>query len=150
MSFLFQSRLRCLLMFDVLLEGTTYGGGFTTGIGSKRWFAMLDVNKTWTDFSSLSSELTALVITPRVGLVIDRPILQGEIHIGAMWQDTNQTVDLTLPIGSGLHVEVDQIEPRPWNFLVGGLWAIDERVHLMVEGGMGGRSYVMSGLTVRF
>lgn len=50
----------------------------------------------------------------------------------------------------GLHVQVDQIEPRPWNFLVGGLWAMDERVHLIVEGGMGGREYVISGLMVRF
>ena len=108
------------LDFDVRLEGTTYGGGFTTGIGSKRWFAMLDVNKTWTDFSSLTSKLTALVVTPscRTG---HRPSnFPGAVHIGAMWQDTNQTVELTLPIGSGLHVEVEQIEPRPWNLLVEG------------------------------
>lgn len=135
------------------IEGPTAGWGATTGIGGKDWFAMLDVNQTWTDFDALDSELTALVVTPRVGLVIDRPWFQGEVHVGAMWQDTAQTVELTInhPIlGNGLNVEVDQFEPRPWNFLVGGLWALDERVQVLVEGGMGGRSYILSGITVRY
>jgi hypothetical protein len=49
-----------------------------------------------------------------------------------------------------LNVEVEQIEPRKWNFLVGGIYALDERLLLLVEGGMGGRSYVISGVTLRF
>lgn len=141
------------LLVPVNLEGTTAGWGFTTGIGAKDWFAMLDVNKTWTRFSSLDSSLTALVISPRIGLVIDRPIFKGEVHIGAMHQDTDQTVDLVInhPIlGNGLHVQVDQIEPNPWNFLVGGMWAVDERLQFIVEGGMGGRSYIVSGVTIRY
>ncbi|KAA5546003.1 hypothetical protein FYK55_03595 [Roseiconus nitratireducens] len=140
------------LRIPVELKGTTAGWGMTTGIGAKNWFAMLDINKTWTDFSQLDSSLTALVIAPRVGMPIDRPCFKGEMHVGAMWQDTNQTVELTLDhpiLGDGLHVEVDQFEPRPWNFLVGGLWAINERLLFMVEGGMGGRSYVISGITLR-
>lgn len=137
----------------VRLSGTTAGWGCTTGIGGKRWFAMLDLNKTWTDFSRVDSSLTALVITPRVGLVLDRPHLKGEVHVGAMWQDTNQTVSLTLDhavLGNDLHVEVDQIEPRDWNFLVGGMWALSERLQLIAEGGVGGRSYITSGVILRF
>lgn len=137
----------------VVLEGPTAGWGATTGIGSKRWFAMLDINQSWTTFSQLDSTCTALVIAPRVGVVIDRPILKGEFHIGAMWQNTDQTVELTVNhplLGDGLHVQVDQIEPRKWNFLVGGLWALDERFQLFAEGGMGGRSYIISGVTVRY
>jgi hypothetical protein len=67
----------------------------TTGIGAKRWFAMLDINKTWTDFSQRDSSLTALSIAPRLGVPINRPCLKGEMHVGAMWQDTAQTVELT-------------------------------------------------------
>lgn len=137
----------------VNLQGTTAGWGMTTGIGTKKWFAMLDLNKTWTDFDRVNSSLTALVITPRVGLVVDRPLIKGEIHIGAMWQDTAQTVDLTIDhpaLGNGLHVQVDQFEPSQWNFLVGGLWAIDERLQFLVEGGTGARIYISSGVTVRY
>ncbi len=135
------------------LKGTTYGWGFTTGFGGKRWFAMLDYNKTWTDFSNLNSELTAVVITPRVGVPIVSPCFNGEVHIGAMWQDTDQTVDLTIHhpvLGPGLHVQVDQFEPRPWNFLIGGMWAIDERLQVLLEVGSGGRNYVVTGMTLRF
>lgn len=141
------------LDIPVDLSGTTGGWGATSGIGSKSWFAMLDVNQSWTEFSRLEGSLTALVVTPRVGLVINRPRFKGEIHTGAMWQDTAQTINLTIDhpaLGNGLHVQVDQFEPRPCNFLVGGLWAIDERLQFFVEGGSGGRSYVVSGVAVRF
>lgn len=132
---------------DVRLNGPTYGFGATGGIGNKDYFLMVDINKTWTKFSSLDSELTALVVTPRVGMVIDHPYFKGTLHVGAMHQDTAQTVEVTV---GALDVEIDQFEPKRWNFLVGGLWAVNERLMLMVEGGMGGRSYVISGLTVRF
>jgi len=35
-----------------------------------------------------------------------------------MWQDTAQTIEVVV---DGIFAEVDQIEPDPWNFLVGGL-----------------------------
>jgi hypothetical protein len=122
------------------------------GIGTKKYFATLDANYTRTDFNQLSSELTALVITPRFGAVINQPCYKGAVHVGAMYQDTKQTVDVIIdqPTVGEIRVEVDQFEPDPWNFLVGTLWAIDERLHAVVELGMGGRSYVISGLTVRF
>lgn len=141
------------LDIPVVLEGPTAGWGCTSGIGSADWFAMLDINKTWTNFEQFESSMTCLVITPRVGRVIDLPWFKGEIHTGAMWQDTRQTVELVIDhpiLGPGLHVEVDQYEPRPWNFLIGGLWAIDERLQLLVEGGTGGRSYVLTGATIRY
>jgi hypothetical protein len=47
-------------------------------------------------------------------------------------------------------VTVDQREPHPLNFLIGGLWAYDERLQLTWELGAGGRQYVITGLTVRF
>jgi hypothetical protein len=142
-----------ILNVPVDLEGPTAGWGTTAIVGTKSIFASLDVNKTWTKFSRLESSLTALVVTPRIGFVIDRPAFKGEIHTGAMWQDTNQTVTLTIDhpvLGPGLTIEADQFEPNPWNFLVGGLYRIDERLHLFVEGGTGGRSYIVSGITVRY
>jgi len=141
------------LNIPVELEGPTAGFGGTAAIGAGCVFGSLDFNQTWTNFSNLNSSLTAIVITPRVGIIVDRDWFKGELHVGAMWQDTAQTVELTIDhptIGNGLNVQVDQFEPSPWNFLVGGLWAIDERIHLLVEGGMGGRSYIISGVTLRF
>lgn len=136
----------------IQLDGLTYGGGGTLGIGTKKYFATLDANYTRTDFNQLASELTALVITPRFGAVINQPCYKGAVHVGAMYQDTKQTVDVIIdePTLGQIRVEVDQFEPNPWNFLVGTLWVIDERLHAVVELGMGGRSYVISGLTVRF
>lgn len=151
--FPFASSPQASVNVPVELEGPTAGWGATTGIGGKHWFATLDFNKTWTNFSRLDSSLTALVISPRVGVPIDRPFFKGEAHIGAMYQDTNQVVELTInhpDLGNGLHVQVDQYEPRPWNFLVGGMWAIDERLMVMVEGGMGGRDYIITGITLRY
>ena len=141
------------LNLPVVLEGPTAGYGFTGALGGKSWFSTLDFNQSWTNFSKLDGSLTALVLTPRVGLIIDRPYFKGEVHTGAMYQDTAQTVNLTIDdavLGNDLHVEVDQYEPNPWNFLVGAMWALDERLQLMVEGGMGGRSYIISGVTIRY
>ncbi len=135
----------------IQLSGFTYGGGGTVAIGTPKHFATLDVNYTHTDFDLLANELFALVIAPRFGRVIDHPCYQGEFHLGAMYQDTRQTIEIEQdsPVGP-IKVSVDQIEPRPWNFLFGTLWAIDERLHAIVEFGFGGREYVISGLTARF
>jgi hypothetical protein len=137
---------------NIKLDGLTYGGGATVGIGTKRYFASLDVNYTQTDFNQLASELSALVIAPRFGMVFDGDWFNGEIHLGAMYQDTAQTIQVIIdqPLIGSLDVSVDQIEPDPWNFLIGSLWAIDERVHAIVEFGAGGREYVIAGVTVRF
>lgn len=136
---------------SVDLNGFTYGGGATAAIGTKNYFASIDINYSHTDFNELDNELFALVISPRFGRIIDRSCFKGEVHIGAMYQDTEQTVDVVLdqPVLGTIAVEVDQFEPKPWNFLVGGLWGIDERLHLMVELGVGGREYLISGMTVR-
>jgi hypothetical protein len=132
---------------EIQIQGPTAGFGVTGAVGTKDYFLTLDLNKSWTKFDSLNSSLTALVITPRVGKAFTEGWFKGEFHVGAMWQDTAQTIEVVV---DDIFVEVDQIEPDPWNFLVGGLWAIDERIHLMLEGGMGGRNYVISGITVRF
>ncbi|MGI9474461.1 MAG: hypothetical protein ACR2NZ_23185 [Rubripirellula sp.] len=137
---------------NIRLNGFTYGGGGTVAVGTPKHFATLDVNYSHTDFDKLANELFALVITPRFGAVINHPCYKGEVHIGAMYQDTRQTVEVVQeqsPIGP-IKVSVDQFEPRPWNFLVGTLWALDERLHAVVEFGFGGREYVISGLTARF
>ena len=92
------------------------------------------------------------MIAPRVGWIVDQPCYKGEVHVGAMWQDTGQTVDVVVntPTLGPVRVEVDQFEPRPWNFLVGTLWGVSERLHLLVELGAGGREYVIASTTLRF
>ena len=138
--------------FDVELQGTTYGGGGTTAIGTKDYFLSLDVNYTKTDFTSLASKMSALVITPRVGKVLDFPYYKGEIHVGAMYQDTAQTVEIirNQPGVGIIHLSIDEYEPNPVNFLVGTLWALEERLHAIAELGLGGRTYMITGLTLRF
>ncbi|MCC9607820.1 hypothetical protein LOC68_03175 [Blastopirellula sp. JC732] len=141
-----------MITLDVDIEGTTAGAGGTFGIGGKRWFATLDYNKTWTTFDKVDNTLTAEVWSPRVGVPVDLPFFKGAFYVGAMYQDTAQTVDLTLDvplIGNDLHVQVDQYEPEPWNFLTGFYWGISERLQVMVEGGSGGRNYIITGITLR-
>jgi hypothetical protein len=134
------------------LNGFTYGGGATAAIGTKDYFAALDVNYSHTDFNQLDNSLFALVITPRFGAIINREYFKGEIHVGAMYQDTKQTVEVLLdqPLLGPIAVEVEQYEPNPWNLLFGGLWGIDERLQIMIEAGVGGREYLITGATVRF
>ncbi|MCO6045980.1 hypothetical protein NG895_18940, partial [Aeoliella sp. ICT_H6.2] len=62
-----------MIRAPVNLYGPTAGFGVTSAVGGDNWFASLDVNKTWTSFNKLDSSLTALVITPRVGLIIESP-----------------------------------------------------------------------------
>lgn len=140
------------LPIDVVLNGSTYGGGVTAAVGAGDYFALLDVTYTKTDFDSLASELSALVIAPRFGRKLDGRWYKGEVHIGVMYQDTAQTVNVVLdqPVLGEIQVAIDQYEPDPWNFLIGTLWAIDERLHLVVEGGFGGRKYLISGAILRF
>ena len=134
------------------LNGFTYGGGATAAIGTKNYFAALDLNYSKTDFNELDNTLSALVVTPRFGAIIDRKYFKGEVHVGVMYQDTKQTVEVLLeePGFGQIAVEVDQYEPDPWNLLFGGLWGIDERLQLMIEAGVGGREYLITGATVRF
>ena len=134
------------------LNGFTYGGGATAAIGTKNYFAALDLNYSKTDFNELDNTLSALVVTPRFGAIIDRKYFKGEVHVGVMYQDTKQTVEVLLeePGLGQIAVEVDQYEPDPWNLLFGGLWGIDERLQLMIEAGVGGREYLITGATVRF
>ena len=134
------------------LNGFTYGGGATAAVGTKDYFAALDVNYSHTDFNELDNTLFAFVITPRFGAIINRKYFKGEIHVGAMYQDTKQTVEVLLeqPGLGQIAVEVDQYEPDPWNLLFGGLWGIDERLQIMIEAGVGGREYLITGATVRF
>lgn len=134
------------------LNGFTYGGGATAAIGTKNYFAALDVNYSHTDFNELDNTLFAFVVTPRFGAIIDRKYFKGEVHVGAMYQNTKQTVEVLLeqPGLGSIAVEVDQYEPDPWNVLFGGLWGIDERLQLMIEAGVGGREYLITGATIRF
>lgn len=137
---------------NINLNGVTYGAGGTLAMGTPKYYATLDMNYTLTDFTAIDNELSALVLTPRLGAVVMSPLFKGAVHIGAMYQDTAQKVYVTVddtPVGP-IEVSLDQYEPKPWNFLVGALWGIDERIHLVVELGMGGRNYVISALTVRF
>ena len=133
------------------LNGFTYGGGATAAIGTKDYFATFDVNYSHTDFKQLDNSLFALVITPRFGAIINREYFKGEIHVGAMYQDTKQTVEVLLdqPLLGPIAVEVEQYEPNPWNLLFGGLWGIDERLQIMIEAGVGGREYLITGATVK-
>lgn len=84
-----------------------------------------------------------VILPPPLGIAyvmtaLERHVSVTDIRvgiIGAMWQDTAQTIEVIIdvPALGELDVSVDQIEPDPWNFLVGTLWAIDERLHAIVE-----------------
>jgi hypothetical protein len=145
-------------------EGFTYGGGLTLVYGYKQLFAMVDYNYTRTDLDIADSEITAHVVTPRVGWHGKAAGLKGSAWLGAMYQGVDQkfrgqlTVDVPLPpppIGPGpmsvpVSYAVDEEATNPWNMVFGVQWDISPHWQWMIEGGVIGREQILTSLLLRF
>ncbi|CDG88635.1 hypothetical protein L7750_04990 [Xenorhabdus bovienii] len=83
--------------FELNFEGKTYGGGATFAGSYNQFFATLDANYTRTTLDILDGDISALVITPRVGYeFVFEPLFTGQgntkvqVWVGAMYQDITQ------------------------------------------------------------
>ncbi|MGO2334410.1 hypothetical protein [Providencia sp.] len=157
------------LPFVLDFEGKTYGGGVTFAGGYNQFFGTLDFNYTRTSLDILDGEISAFVITPRVGYeFIFEPLISGQgntkiqIWTGAMYQDITQRFKgdvskLSLPeeldffmkdpsfIGN-VKFDVEQHLAHKWNNTVGARVELTRNFNVLTEIGFNNRnSFFISG-----
>ena len=142
-------------------EGTNISVGFSAAMGWDKYFVALPVAYAWTEVDFLNETVTALNITPRIGIVGDLGE-QGTLSafIGATYLDAE--VDLTGsilldtpggPVGdqTELSFTIRQRNKDQWNYLIGFNWELNRRWSFMAEAGFGGsRENVIFGANYRF
>ena len=144
-------------------NGPTVGGGMTLGFGHKitEWhnltaFIVGDVNHTITFLSFKNESLVAetkpqaTVAAPRVGLrgQVTESINIG-MWVGGMYQLIQEEVVGSVA-GRQLEFIINQRAASPWNTLVGGQIEFGRHFHIVIEGGFGDRSSILTGATFRF
>jgi len=130
-------------------DGEVYGGGITLAGGTDRYFGSVTAILTETNLSGdFNSKVTALVVTPKVGLIGSR----GAFWIGTMYQKAEESHSGTIavPFIGAVDFDVVLAEKDAWNFLLGMSGALTEHLNLELEGGVGGREMATLALTWRF
>ena len=148
------------LDLNIDYNGTTYGGGMTLVGGYKNFFGSVDANYTYSNVDVVDGEIKTYTISPRVGMLVESAKIPGTLAfwVGAMYMRYRQTVtddinlqelDDRLP-SVELAFKLDIKNDQPWNFLFGGQWELTKRWQFTLEGGVGDRKQVISGLFFRF
>jgi hypothetical protein len=148
------------LPVDEDYEGTTFGGGITLAGGYKSFFGSVDANYTHSEIDVVDGEIKTLTISPRLGLLFDPSYIPGSfaIWIGAMYMRYKQEISDSINLADidprlpavDLKYDLDLENEEPWNFLFGGQWEITKRWQIMVEGGIGERKQLITGVFFRF
>jgi hypothetical protein len=144
-------------------KGTTVGIGATAAGGFKSYFFTLDYNYTWSDLDLIPQTVEVQTITPRVGIMLEgfKTIGTGTFWLGAMYIDINQEIndqfnlresnpEVADILGDEIGYIMDIGVAEPWNFLVGGAWAFNPRMTLVLEAGIGDRSQFLTSVDYRF
>jgi hypothetical protein len=144
-------------------SGPTVGGGVTLAAGLKiaEWsdlhaFMVGDVNHTIT-FLSFKNETLLTHTKPQATVPSIRVGLRGEVTkfisagmwVGAMYQLIQEEVAGSV-VGRPIEFIIDQRAASPWNTLVGGQIDFGKHFNVLVEGGIGPRSSILTGATFRF
>ncbi|MDC9582838.1 hypothetical protein PSI15_14895 [Xenorhabdus sp. PR6a] len=154
--------------FELNFKGKTFGGGATLAGGYKQFFATLDTNYTRTNLDILDGDISALVITPRVGYeFVFEPLLAGQgntkvqVWVGAMYQDITQRfkgnvsgLDLPPQLSlfkyiqheTDIKFDVEQHLAHKWNNTLGARIEVTRNFNILSEVGFGNRnSFFISG-----
>ncbi|MDC9604846.1 hypothetical protein WDV76_03225 [Xenorhabdus griffiniae] len=154
--------------FELDFKGKTFGGGLTLAGGYNHFFATLDANYTRTNLDILDGDISAYVVTPRIGYEFTfEPLFAGQgntkvqIWTGAMYQNITQRFkgnisSLNLPGVFGVLVQalddpdmkfdVEQHLAHKWNNTVGARFEITRNFNILSEVGFGNRnSFFISG-----
>jgi len=142
-------------------EGKNIALGMTLAMGWDRFFVAVPVTYAWTDVNIINETVTALNITPRIGMTGD----MGErgtvaVFIGATYLsaevDLSGEIELDTPNGpegdtTTLAFRISQRNKDPWNALLGFNWEMNKNWSVMAEAGFGGsRENFILGATYRF
>ncbi|BBG61037.1 hypothetical protein [Providencia rustigianii] len=160
------------LPFVLDFEGKTYGGGVTFAGAYNQFFGTLDMNYTRTNLDILDGDISAFVVTPRIGYeFIFEPLIAGQgntkvqVWTGAMYQDITQRFKgdvskLNLPNeldgmlnGPGMNqiigdvkFDVKQHLAHKWNNTVGARVELTRNFNVLTEIGFNNRnSFFISG-----
>ncbi|WP_067657090.1 hypothetical protein [Ferrimonas marina] len=151
--------------FALDLHGGTYGAGTTLAGGIGNWFALVDMNYTYTDLSIIDGDIKTFVAAPRVGY---RWEFDGgrelRLFAGAMYQKVDQSLsgnlsDLGLPdpIGDAINglapdgkFYVEQSGTSRWNTVVGAQYALSRDWEVLLESGFGARRTSFISVSRRF
>jgi hypothetical protein len=130
-------------------DGDVYGGGITLAYGWDRAFASLTGIYTQTSIQGdFDSSVEAFVLTPKIGLAIDR----GAVWVGTMYQqaDESHAGTIAIPFLGTVPFSVALEEKDAWNFLVGASAHLTDHWTLDLEGGAASRRHASLALTYRF
>ena len=152
-------------VFTLDMDGGTYGVGTTLAGGVGSWFALLDMNYTYTSISAIDGNIKTFVAAPRVG---HRWEYDGgrelRVFIGAMYQDVQQylsgdlkslgfpselasLIDAFAPDG---RFEVSQSADEKWNGVAGFQYAVNRDWDVLMEAGFGPRDTLFFAVSRRF
>ncbi|MGF1683854.1 hypothetical protein [Photobacterium minamisatsumaniensis] len=152
-------------MFELDMDGGTYGIGTTLAGGVGNWFALLDMNYTYTSISAIDGNIKTFVAAPRVGYRWEygggREL---RVFTGAMYQDVQQYLsgDLkSLGLPSALERVIDELAPdgkfevsqsadEKWNGVVGFQYAFNRDWDVLMEAGFGPRETLFFAVSRRF
>lgn len=128
-------------------DGWVYGGGATLVVGGAGWFASASTTYTTADLDVTDGSVEAWVMTPKIGLVVDR----GAVWVGAMYQDTEErhTGTYEIPYLGVVPFDVVLGEATHWSGLLGGTVGLGEHLVLILEAGFGDRQSAMVSLEYR-
>lgn len=134
--------------FTLKYEGITYGVGTVLAGGYKDFFSLVDFNYTSTSLDIIEGNISAFVISPKVGYNFDFYNTKNSIWIGTMYQNITQTLKgdinnlITFPKGIKVKdgkFEVKESTSSPWNNVIGFRSEINKSVEFTTEVGFGKR-----------
>ena len=142
-------------------EGTNIALGMTLAMGWDRFFVAIPITHAWTDVDIINETVTALNITPRIGMTGDMgergtvAVFMGATYLRAEVDITGE-VDLDTPGGplgdvTTLAFRISQRNKDRWNGLLGFNWDMNKHWSVMAEAGFAGsRENFIAGATYRF
>ena len=142
-------------------EGSNVSLGMTLAMGWDRFFIALPITYAWTDVDFIDTTVTALNITPRIGMTGDMgdrgtvAVFMGATYLRAEVDIAGQLA-LDTPGGPNgdvttLAFRISQRNKDRWNYLLGFNWEWNKNWGVMAEAGFGGsRENFFAGATYRF
>ncbi|MDX7998020.1 hypothetical protein FE394_02110 [Xenorhabdus sp. Reich] len=154
--------------FELNFKGKTFGGGATLAGGYNQFFATLDANYTRTNLDILDGDISAFVLTPRIGYeFVFNPLIAGQgntkvqVWVGAMYQDITQRfkgdvggLDLPPELSmfevikpmTDIKFDVKQHLAHKWSNTAGVRFEVTRNFNVISEVGFGNRNtFFVSG-----
>ncbi len=142
--------------FTLNYDGITYGMGTTLVTGYRNFFFIGDLNYTKTSLDIIEGEISALVLSPKIGYNFTFYKLPISIWFGGMYQDITQTLKgniadvIKLPVPITGKFEIDESSSSNWNKIIGLRTEFYETIETTLEFGYGDRKSMTLALGYRF